>query len=479
VKLIAGTSGWYTSGSYDLVEETFTGDASNSISFNAPVAHLAPNAYTTLYKWLPILPDVNSDWPALNLEINGTTTIDNKLARAAEPGKNYLLYAQKSEYDISFTALPAASYYFDIPDFSQSQVYKVMDGDKQVAQITKEFLREKDVVLSQAVVVYPVNEEGKVVFERGGYVAQILKQNSDLTDVTFNFIQPSTAVHGGEVIFDRVSKKITSYVQGSVENPVTTVYMPGDIDMGHIEVPGSKKVTVVPDLIEDVRGTEVNNYPIVKIGMQYWMAKNLNTIYYNEGKSYEAIPTNFANNKVGDFAFCCVFNSNDATSTNTTTVTNRERYGVLYSFLTIGGYASFEESGLTNGGVQANDYLSPDGWIVPTVNDLEELGNYIGVGPFAGPMVRLREFINYDTNKQIIMAAGRETDEGITGFAGRNGSYRATGGGYTALEATNGCWVWSRSFNSGTDAYLLNMGSIQSRQPIRRAASIRSIKKEF
>jgi uncharacterized protein (TIGR02145 family) len=363
-------------------------------------------------------------------------------------------------------------YYFDIPDFSESQVYKVMDGDKQVAQITKEFLREKGLIIAQAVVVYPVKED-KVEFERGGYVTQILKQNSDLTDETQNFTQPSEAVHGGQIVFDRDLKKITSYIQGTVENPVTTVYMPGDIEMGDEEVEGSVKATVVPDLIEDVRADETNSYPIVKIGMQYWMAKNLNTIYYNEGKNYEAIPTNFANSEIDDFAFCCVFGFPDVNDTSTDALRNRERYGVLYSFLTVGGYASFEESGLTNGGVQANDYLSPDGWIAPTADDFRELVDYVG------ETLRLREFINYETGEQIFMNAGRETDEGISGFAGRNSSYRATNGTWTAMGNANGCWTWSRSYNSNTNAYLLNMGSLQSGQALRRAASIRSIKIDY
>jgi uncharacterized protein (TIGR02145 family) len=360
-------------------------------------------------------------------------------------------------------------YYFDIPDFSESKVYKVMDEAKQVAQIAKEYLREKELVLAQAVVVYPVKEDGTVELDKG-YVAQILKQNEDLAETTHNYLPPTGAVHGGQIIFDRESKKITSYTQGTVENPVTRVYMPGDIEMGHEEVPGSKLATVVPDLIEDTRGSESNIYPVVKIGVQYWMGKNLNTAYYNKEKSYEAIRTNTAN---GDFAYCCVYGYNDVNDAAAAALTNRERYGVLYSFLTIGGYASLTESGLVDGADQANDYLSPEGWIVPNREDITQLKSYVG------DLLRLREFINYDTGEQILVDSGRTTDEGITGFAGRNGSYRGTNGTYTALGAVNGCWIWSRSYNNGTNAYLIHMTDIQSAQAIRRAASIRSIRVNY
>jgi hypothetical protein len=107
VELVASTSGWHTSGSYDFVGGTFTGgNASNSISFNAPVTSLEQNASITLYKWLPILPSIpiNTNWPEFTLKIGeNTTSANTKSQRTAEQGKNYLLYAQYEEGQINFT----------------------------------------------------------------------------------------------------------------------------------------------------------------------------------------------------------------------------------------------------------------------------------------------------------------------------------------------------------------------------------------
>lgn len=203
-------------------------------------------------------------------------------------------------------------YVFEIPDFSESQVYKVMDGQKQVAQITREFLRAKGKINAQAVVVYPV--ENDEVDLSMGYVAQIVLESSNLSNdkIALEYTAPVGAVHGGTVSFDMTvaaanlnldpdsgesanlyTNPLTGYIAGTLAEPVTKVYMPGDVGMGPEEIVGSKEAAVVPHVITDVRKDETNVYPIVKIGTQYWMGKHLNTVYYNKNKNFEAIPTNF------------------------------------------------------------------------------------------------------------------------------------------------------------------------------------------
>lgn len=234
-------------------------------------------------------------------------------------------------------------YVFEIPDFSESQVYKVMDGQKQVAQITREFLRAKGKINAQAVVVYPV--ENDEVDLSMGYVAQIVLANSDLDDATYTYAAPTGAVHGGSVSFNMADNTLSGYIAGTLAEPVTKIYMPGDVGMGPEEVVGSQEATVVPHVITDVRNAETNVYPIVKIGTQYWMGRHLNTVYYNKNKNFEAIPTDVTTNEADRRKpNYCIYSYNNGASTESAAVTNRERFGLLYPYLTIGGFETVADA---------------------------------------------------------------------------------------------------------------------------------------
>ena len=43
-------------------------------------------------------------------------------------------------------------------------------------------------------------------------------------------------------------------------------------------------VLAMKDIMRDVRGSSIHNYPIVKIGTQYWMGSNLKTSLYIDGE---------------------------------------------------------------------------------------------------------------------------------------------------------------------------------------------------
>lgn len=357
-------------------------------------------------------------------------------------------------------------YVIDLPDFSESNVYKVMDGNKQVAQITKEFLRAVGQINAQAIVIYPV--ENDVVALNKGYVAQIVLENTDLTDATYTYQTPTGAVHGGMVSFDIANNRISGYVAGTEANPVAKVYMPGDVGMGPEEVPGSKTTTVEPQLIVDVRSTERNEYPIVKIGAQYWMGKNLNTIYYNSNKSFAAIPTNKTaevDRIAGNYA---IYGYANGASTDAIALTRRERYGLLYSYLAIGGFNTVASADFT--GSDVVDNLSPTGWSVPTSLERDALQSYIG------SYTRLRSFMIFANDQQVVGTPNIiRIDDNITGFAAINGSYRATGGGWENLNATNAARFWTRTSSNTTTGRSFTVEGVGNSEPLQRMMSIRSL----
>ena len=94
-----------------------------------------------------------------------------------------------------------------------------------------------------------------------------------------------------------------------------------------------------------------NNYRVVKIGTQTWMAENLKTTKYNYGTSIPYVIDNTAWNILSTPAFC--WHNNDAT-------TNKNTYGALYNWYTV-----------------STAKLAPVGWHVPTDAEWTILENYL------------------------------------------------------------------------------------------------------
>lgn len=69
-------------------------------------------------------------------------------------------------------------YHIAIPtDWSKTWVYTAEANGKPVAQIAKEFLCLEGTIKAQAIVVYPINDNGDVLISQGGYIAEILLQS--------------------------------------------------------------------------------------------------------------------------------------------------------------------------------------------------------------------------------------------------------------------------------------------------------------
>ena len=153
-------------------------------------------------------------------------------------------------------------------------------------------------------------------------------------------------------------------------------------------------------------------------------------------------------------------------------MTNRERFGLLYPYLTIGGFDTPAEAGLTAAEQQIEDNISPEGWIVPTKDEANSLKAYIGGD---GNMTRLRKFVDYDTEgyPQIFPDESRH-DDNITGFDGPKSGYRSHTGSWTSGDE-NGCWMWTRTYQSETGSSMFHVIDVQTSQNSARAMSIRCL----
>lgn len=155
--------------------------------------------------------------------------------------------------------------------FENSNVYKVLYGGRQMAEICKEYLVTSD-FSSQAIVAYPMTSDNVVDLSHG-FVVQLLGKSGN--------------VHGGSVSWNMEDHSLT-YVPGTFP-PANYVNITSDGKLLLSEtVPNDLSPAIVQDdVISDIRGNIIHNYPIVKIGTQYWMKANLETSLYTNG---DAIP---------------------------------------------------------------------------------------------------------------------------------------------------------------------------------------------
>ena len=108
---------------------------------------------------------------------------------------------------------------------------------------------------------------------------------------------------------------------------------------------------------------EGNNYPVVHIGSQTWMATNLKTAHYHNGDSIPQITDDTEWLGLTTGAYCYYNNS----------ASNLNSFGRLYNW-----YAITDERAIT-----------PNGWRIPMIDDFNCLANYVGLSTFTG---KLKEY---------------------------------------------------------------------------------------
>ncbi len=151
--------------------------------------------------------------------------------------------------------------------FSQSDVYRVYYEGKAITEICKEYLKSEELT-SRAVVAYPIDEN----------------DNADLTQGTvLQFLDINNLACGGKICWSTAENTFT-YSLGD-QASISKFYLTptGRILVEKPDVPIS--VNIVSHTIRDIRGGVLQTYPIVKIGIQYWMKDNLQAINYRDASA--------------------------------------------------------------------------------------------------------------------------------------------------------------------------------------------------
>ncbi len=155
-----------------------------------------------------------------------------------------------------------------------------------------------------------------------------------------------------------------------------------------------------------------NNYSVVQIGTQLWMAENLKTTRYLNGEDIPEITVNSSWGNLTTGAYC--WYNNDSAMYGS-------RYGALYNWYSIND----------------NRNIAPYGWHVPTDAEWTELTTFLGGTETAGGKV-----------KETCSTLWQNPNTGATNATG----FTALPNGYRFLDGSfdeNGNWsVWWTSSSS-------------------------------
>ena len=175
--------------------------------------------------------------------------------------------------------------------------------------------------------------------------------------------------------------------------------------------------TSLPDgTIGTVTDIEGNIYKTVVIGSQTWMAENLRTTKRNTGSSLPKVEDWQEWEKTKRPAFCWFQNDEEA---------YKEKYGALYNWYAVN-----------------TGHLAPEGWHVPTQEDIETLIRYLGGKQIAGG--QLKEAGNINWYSPNTGANNR------FGFTGQGSGGRLAEGHFIGYLMTAFYWT---STPAGSDEY--------------------------
>jgi len=280
----------------------------------------------------------------------------------------------------------------------------------------------------------------------GSYAIQVI--GNEYT-YSAKMINQSASLSEPEITYIGAEKSLSAAPQKSKSSTLSTTsmtYATGD-QLLYIGTSGNYS-TVVTDIptadkiinFDFVACTDAdgNNYKVVKIGTQTWMAENLKTTKYNDGTSIPNETDNTAWAALLTPAYCSF--SNSATYNNT--------YGALYNWYTLN-----------------TGKLAPAGWHLATDAEWTILENYASANPGTSRTVAKALATTTQWKSFADRSSGSVTDvltkNNSTGFSASSGGCRLSSGTFYNLGYDGYWWTateydtsyaWSRviDYNKST-----------------------------
>lgn len=334
-------TGFYTQANYDLEKDEFTG-FKNAADIT-PTGKWEVESGKLIGKEFIILPQEINDEQVFQIDWNGriytcpipssVETLDGNKQYEIEINMEESESSQLSGLLASISKWPAADELEDVDSengaqilhlsalsFEASNVYRVHLKGREVAEICKEYLA--DDLDSRAITIYPV--QNGVADLENGTILQLLDTNEE--------------INGGELQWD-LSDNTFSYYEDDLP-AIQVIYFDQDGNL-HTDDDAIQpaEINVVAYTLTDRRNSaDIQQYPIVKIGTQYWLRENLRADRYSDGELMEEqkIATGDAGYHIND-----------------------------------------EGDYFYNGEALKAGTISPKGWGIPSTSDWESLDEYI------------------------------------------------------------------------------------------------------
>ena len=179
-----------------------------------------------------------------------------------------------------------------------------------------------------------------------------------------------------------------------------------------------------------VNDQEGNTYKTIAIGTQTWMAENLRSTKYSDGKNIPIVKDNtqWSNSSNNKSPMMSWYNNDQATFT-------ANKYGALYNWYAV--------SPTTNG----NKNVCPTGWHLPTDAEWTTLIDYLGGEGVAGGKMK-----STGTQYWSSINTGATNESGFSGLPGGNRNNYGTFNGIGSY----GSW-WSSMEDGTVSAWLRHL----------------------
>jgi uncharacterized protein (TIGR02145 family) len=165
-------------------------------------------------------------------------------------------------------------------------------------------------------------------------------------------------------------------------------------------------------------------YKTVQIGGQIWMAENLKATKFNDGEIIPLGTTKYYWSTCSKAAYCW-YNNDEKTY--------KDSYGALYNWYTV-----------------SSGKLCPKGWHVPSLNEWNALGTYLGGNLIAGGKLKESGYSHW--------ASPNQNATNSSNFTGLPGSSRDRKGQWSGSVGTLGAW-WSSTESDSNSAYYIYLSN--------------------
>jgi uncharacterized protein (TIGR02145 family) len=244
------------------------------------------------------------------------------------------------------------------------------------------------------------------------YTGKLVSNGTPGKEVRISYIGNNAIQVTAQKLKSATAEKTMQYTNGDLlkftgsAGPYTTIMM---------DVPtGNKTLTFNFIACTDADG---NNYPVVKIGNQWWMAENLKTTKFNDGTSIPFVTGNQEWIQLKASGYC--WPNGDSQ--------NKTLYGALYNWHTVN-----------------TGKLAPAGWHVPANAEWTELTTFLGDLDVAGGKMKETGVLHWK--------AANTGATNTSGFSGLPAGYRDFNGLFK--DIANKALFWSATVANTGDAWL-------------------------